>query len=1111
MQNSRVTADPQRGTAPHSPHYDALVTTLPPPPPPEPPADAGAPAPPPSPARSRLFLPKLVPPRRRQDTVRRERLLSLLSTALDFDVTVVSAPAGYGKSTLAVDWCAEAELPVAWLSLDRQDTDPLSLVTNLVGAVRQAFPDTLTDLATRLETGAAPRSAPALAAEFAGAVQREVDALFALVIDDLHALDDAPEAMAVIDAVVRAVPMNLRLYVLSRTWPALGSLARLTTQRRALSVVARDLVFTEEEATAFLDLSGVEDPAARDSMIRRADGWAAALAVLADHYNPQRPFGADSDLQFVLEQFIDREVLEHLNEEEATLLTACAVLPTFDREFAQELTGQERAGATLRSLEQTNHFLSRLDSEEGGEWYRMHALVRSHLLLRLEREAPTRLLELRRSAAAVCARRGRTVDAVELSIDARDWPGVVQELYDLREGLYQRGAWTTLADWLDRLPSQVLDHEVDLGLTRARLASKLGHGQECVSRLDTLEEHPLQPDQRVRAALYRGVAQRGMGHLVDALEASRRARALAMEHIEEGDPLYAEIDLEEGITLGRSGQFTPARERFVSAAHRFEEIRDDHRAAEAHDSLGITLYHLGSLADSMSEFTAAQRRWRMLAEPQAQIATMNNMGGVQHMLGELETARDTYSAVIERAAAIEHSRYEAYGKEGLAAVERDLGHLDNAITLYTVAIHEAQEIDDTALILEATYGLAMCYRERGDYARARTLLDHGLRSAEQEGALLQQAWFGNGIGATLLGEQSHAEAIPVLERAIEHATESGAPREQAIGELLLAAACYHGRRRAHAAEHLERVHALVTTLGYDQFLLAEARQVSDVIEYAAVRRIGGEYFRGVSSRFRRPEAKAEEPPGVFRVRAEAFGGPHVTVDGRAVADLEWRSERSKELFFYLLQRGRPLRKEEIALELWPDASPKQVNSAFHSTLYRLRRAIHPQVVVQTSGGYQVNPEFDVSYDAQEFEAHTAEAERAEPGSAAWRDGLSRAVGLYRGPFAASFESDWAEDARRRYEEIYLSCMLALSAHALRRGDAMEAVTMAESVIAVDPLNEDATYRLMQAQAQRGHLDLATRAYRRLHDAFRDELGTTPSHRLRALYDRVISGEALDGE
>ncbi|MEX2446917.1 MAG: BTAD domain-containing putative transcriptional regulator [Dehalococcoidia bacterium] len=1059
-----------------------------------------------------LFLPKLVPPRRRGDTVRRERLLNMLSGALEYDVAVVSAPAGYGKSTLAVDWCAEAELPVAWLSLDRQDTDPLALVVNLVGAVRQAFPDALGDLEGRLAVGAAPRSAPALAAEFAGAVQQDVDSLFALVVDDLHALDDAGDAMAVIDALVRTVPMNLRLFLLSRTWPALGSIARLTAQRRALSIAAADLVFTREEAEAFLDQSAVTDAAARYSMIERADGWAAALAVMADHYTASQGNGRGGGLRFILAQFIDQEVLEYLGEEEAALLTACAVLPTFDLEFAQELSGQEQAGATLRVLEETNHFLTRLeDSEGGGEWYRMHALVREHLLQRLERERPSRLIELRRNAAAVCARRGLTSDAVELSIEASDWPGVVGELYALSESLYQRGEWSTLVGWLDRLPDQVLTHEVDLAITRARLAAKLSKGQECLSRLDSFDGRPLSPEQRVRTLLYRGIALRGIGQLVEALEACRHARQFALEQLDDDDSFFAEIDLEEGITLGRSGQFEPARERFSTAAARFEEQRDDHRTAEARDGLGITLYHLGSLAESMGEFTAAQRRWRMLAEPQAQIATMNNMGNVQHMLGELETARDTFNAVIERAGAIEHARYEAYGKEGLATVERDLGHLDNAITLYTIAIHEAQEIDDAALILEATYGLAMCYRERGEYAHARALLDHGLRSAEQSGALLQQAWFGTGVGATLLGEQSYAAAIPVLERAVEQADASGAPREAAIGLLLLAAACYHGRRRPQAAQHLQRVHEIATTLGYDQFLLAEARQVPEVVEYAAARRIGGEYFRALSGRFRDPSAAVEDVPGAFRIRAEAFGAPRVTVDGRAVADLEWRSERSKELFFYLLHRGRPLRKEEIALELWPDASPKQLNSAFHSTLYRLRRAIHPQVVVQSGGGYQVNPEFDISYDAREFEEGAAQADRAEPGSSAWADGLSRAVGLYRGPFAPTFESDWAEYERRRYEEIYLSSMLALSAAALRRGDSAEAVRMAESVIAVDPLNEDATYRAMEAHARRGHLERATRAYRRLSDALREEVGSTPSSRLRALYERVLSGEALGAE
>lgn len=1057
----------------------------------------------------RQFLPKLVPPRRRADTVRRDRLHALLDEALEYDVTLLTAPAGYGKSTLVVDWASGAALTVAWLSLDEQDADPLVLVADLAGSVRQAFPDALGEFVQRLEAGGVPAGAGALVSELAAGIQQEVDDLFVLVLDDLHVLDDSPEALAVVDTLVRSVPMNLRLMLLSRTWPALGSLARLTAQRRAYALGARELMFTPDESARFLDQSrvGSDD---RADLIRRADGWAAALAVMVDNYDPER--GTRGDFEFILGQFIDQEVLERLTPLQMELLTACSVLPTFDLEFAQSLTRNQQAGAALHELAQTNRFLTRLGDGAGeGEWYRMHALVREHLLARLDREQRPRLQELRRQAAAICGRRGMQVEAVNLSIDAGDWAEVVRELYDTREALYQRGEWRTLAGWIDRLPEGVMDQEIDLGLVRARLAAKFGQRQECLARLDRIETHPLEPEQRVRALLYRGVAYRDMGRLPDAVESCRHARQIALENLDDDHPVYAEVDFEEGVALARAGQLPAARTRIESAALRFEERHDQYNSAESRNTLGNVLFEMGDLAIAMSDYTTAQRRWRLLADPQAQIATMNNMGNVQHMLGELETARDTFEAVVERASRIGHHRYEAYGKEGLASVERDLGRLENAITLYTVAIHEAQEIDDPKLILAATFGLAMCYRERGEFSRARTLLEHGLRSAEQAGALLHQTRFRMGLGATLLAEQAFVEATPVLEQAVAEAEEAGALREQALARMLLAAACFQARRRQPALEHLEKVHELTLALGYDQFLLADARQITEVIEYAAARRIGGEYFRTLAVRIRPSEAGEHdaELPAAFRIRAEAFGAPRVSVDGRLIADMEWRSERSKELFFYLLHRGRPLRKEEIAVELWPDVTPKQLNSQFHTTLYRLRKAIHPQVVVQAGGGYQVNPDFDIWYDAAEFEKGIQRAEENPPGSEDWVNGVSNVIQLYHGSFASGFESDWADAARQKYEAMFLSSSLALASAALRRGDAAEAARMAEAVLAADPMNEDATYRVMQAYAHRGSLDLAARAYRRLHDAMRDELGEAPSKRVRALYDRVLSGEALD--
>ncbi|MPZ97835.1 MAG: hypothetical protein GEU80_00635 [Dehalococcoidia bacterium] len=1059
-----------------------------------------------------LARPKLRPPRRRSDTLRRNRLHRALSEAFEYDVVVISAPAGYGKSTLAVDWLDDLGLPFAWLSLDRLDRDPHTLVADLADAVRLALPGHLDAFAERLERAAGARDAAALTMELAASIQAEVDDLFVLVIDDLDAIDGAEESLAVLDQLARDAPESMRLYLLSRAWAPLPALPRMVAQRRAFTLTARDLHFEEAEALAFLAQSGVRDSASQGTLVRRADGWAAALAILVDQYDANRPeAGVDAAAGFILADFIDQEVLARLPDPAIEVLRACAVLQSFDIALARDLSGQPEAALILRDLERTNHLVVRLDD---GEWFRIHAILREHLLGRLQREAPERLLTLRRSAAALYVRRGMRRDAIQMALDAEDWTEAIRELHELRDELYQRGEWATLAAWLDRLPGEVLEAEPDLQMTRARQSIKVLDGQAGLVRLEAIDQSRLTVEQRARRELYRSVALRQVGRLPDAVEACRRARSIALEELPDETPLFVEIDLEEAVSLGVAGQFVQARQRFERAAEGFERIGDHHRAAEARDGLGITVLSQGWLAEAMVELTSAQRLWRMLDDPHAQIATMNNIGNVQHMLGELETARDTFNAVVQRARDLRHPRFEAYGHEGLASLERDWRHLDSAVSLFTLAIHEAQQVDDPTLVASATYGLAMTYRERDEYARARTLLDHGLRTAEQSGALLRQARFRSGIGATLLSQRRFKEAVPFLEEATAQAAEAGAKREEAIAHLLLAGGVYALRGRARAATELERVHALVEELGYDQFLYAELRQMVEVVAYGASRRIGGDYYQGLLERLQTPAASPEpapaaEAPTETRIRAEAFGAPRVTLAGRQISDLEWRSGRSKEMFFLLLHHRKPLRKEQIVLELWPDLPPSQVNSTFHSTLYRLRRAIDKQVVLQTPEGYRLNDDYQIAYDAAEFEQHADQADRATAGSDDWATHLSAAVDLYRGPFADSFDSEWAEAPRERYENRYLSAVLVLATHALQRGDYQEAVTLTESVLSLDPLNEEAARCLMQAHARAGFLDRAARAYRRLHQAMREELGTEPSQPVQEVYQQVLSGAALD--
>ena len=535
------------------------------------------------------LLPKLMPQRRRSDTIRRERLHRILSDTFEYEAVLVSAPAGYGKSTLAVDWYHDCGLPAAWLSLDRQDEDPLTFVSNLVAAVRAAFPGALGELVDRLEAGAVPGDASALIEQFIAAVQSEIDDLFVLVLDDIHELENAPETLAALDTLTRGVPMSMRLQLLSRSRPELPSLARMIAQRRAFAISAQDLAFTEEESIEFLKRCGIVEAESQDELVRRADGWAAALVILADHYDPTRsPRHATAPgSEFVLSDFIEQEILGRLQEPSLNLLSACAVLESFDVALVRELAGVEEAQDSLRALEGTSHLLTRLDDD----WFRMHSLLREHLLGRLRREDPERLLQLRRSAAATLARRGRRREAVELSIAAEDWAEVVPEVLDLRHELYQRGEWATLSGWISRLPPEVLESVPDLSMTQARLVTRMQRGQEGLSQLDALDERDLTVEQRARRELYRAVAFRQLGQLSDAVASCRRSRQLGLEELPDDAAIFAEIDLEEAVTLGQSGQFAASKERFETAAQGFERLADQHRAAEAYDGLGAALFH----------------------------------------------------------------------------------------------------------------------------------------------------------------------------------------------------------------------------------------------------------------------------------------------------------------------------------------------------------------------------------------------------------------------------------------------------------------------------------------------------------------------------------------
>jgi DNA-binding SARP family transcriptional activator len=223
------------------------------------------------------------------------------------------------------------------------------------------------------------------------------------------------------------------------------------------------------------------------------------------------------------------------------------------------------------------------------------------------------------------------------------------------------------------------------------------------------------------------------------------------------------------------------------------------------------------------------------------------------------------------------------------------------------------------------------------------------------------------------------------------------------------------------------------------------------------------------------------------------------VGERQVSDLEWRSEKSKEMLFLLLARKDPVAKEDIFAALWPDLSQSKCNSNFHSSLYRLRRAVFHECVVRTKdGAYELNPRGAFSTDIDAFNGAMLAAALARDDEARAAS-LEQAVACYKGPFLVATYSEWAEPIRRELEDRYIEALNELAANRLRHGAFDEALSLFRLLEGVDPYSEAAAYGLMRCHIGLNDGPAAARHFRRFKQLLKDDLDEEPSTRLVDLY------------
>ena len=329
-----------------------------------------------------------------RNVIERRRLLGMLRAGAGRQLVVIHAPAGYGKTTLAVQWLRVLEdegAVVAWLGLHRDDNDPHWFLSHLLDAVGRALPearDALGDLRELIEQSAEDTQRYTLSV-LLELVARHTGRVV-LTVDDWHLIDDVSVHRALVH-VLDFAPANLSLILTSRTRPRLP-LSRLRVRQQLTEVDAATLRFDIDETRAFLvDLNGL--PLRGDDVARLSastDGWVAALQLvslsLRDTADPAALIRGFSGRHHSIGEYLAENVLDALPTEILDFLLATSVCDRLCGDLAGALAGRADGQAMLEELERRDLFLRPLDAER--EWFRYHHLFADHLRRRLERDRP---------------------------------------------------------------------------------------------------------------------------------------------------------------------------------------------------------------------------------------------------------------------------------------------------------------------------------------------------------------------------------------------------------------------------------------------------------------------------------------------------------------------------------------------------------------------------------------------------------------------------------------------------------------------------------------------------------------------------------------------------
>jgi LuxR family maltose regulon positive regulatory protein len=1085
-----------------------------------------------------VIITKVVLPKKQLDSLTRPGLLNFLHQHIERRLVLISAPAGYGKTALLVDYAHQTDMPVCWYALDEADRDPRLFLSYLVASIRQRFSDfgeetgklvaDKTNFNERLDT---------VISTFINEIYDRVPTEFTIVFDGYQHVDDCHKIQATLESLLRYLPQKCHLIIASRTLPTLV-LTELAAQQEVAGLGTSDLAFTKEEVETLLNgkYNLSLPPDQLEELIAQTEGWITGI-LLTSPIPHRGLFDQMTRVQQNATQvfkYLNKEVFSPQSTEAQRFLKTTSVLKRMNPSLCDELLGIDNSQDILESLQERSLFTHKL---EGGRIeYRYHHLFREFLNHKLREEDPTEHLNIHLKAAELLESKGERALAIEHYLQGQAFLSAARLIETMIGGVPKE----VLAEWTDALPNDILFSEPRLLISGSKMYVEQGHitrGEElCQQACHALQQRD-DEECLVEALISRAYVLYHKGKYEKAIADCREALSLLINDnlsifayerwINTGSTIALETFGKDyrgtiarahhimGVCYGVQGRILPGIKELERVKILLQQVDDDESLARLQRNLGDLYTIRGELPEAEICYEQSMDYWRKRQDFGALGSLIGRLGVHTYLRGQHQQAVESFDEALKKVREARYPLEELQILISMANLQRDVGNLDRAQKVYEEGLEIAENTGADYLVNCTLCAMASACHLAGERDRAQKLLSQAIERSEESGSVYEVALCTLIQGIMHYEDEDLTSAVHHLSRARETFKASGARRELARTHLHLAQCHYLQEDMEEVRAHLESVTHLVKQIGHDQFIVIEGQRLLHLIEYAASRNIGNGYFAEIRDRIApptsQPTKKARVKAILEGVRAvepmlkiTALGPAQVRRNAEVVTKAEWDSATTKELFYFFLAHPEGLRKEQVINTFWSDIVPQKANSIFHSSAYRLRRALYSETLLYEDGLYRFNTDLDYWYDIELFRSLLDQAERATSPEEKERS-YRASIDLYGGDYLEEFYSDWCYPLRDGLLAQYMNALMTWAELYARAGKYEEAIELYKKVIDKDGYREDAYREVMKCCALMGDRASAVKYFKRCEQFLRDELGVAPMDETISLYTQILEG------